>query len=206
MAFGLFLASILFLLGVSLVYVFVVGFVSFIPDIDWLMDKVWFSGDSLFKRFWFKVFKSKSIHRKLLHNVWFMLFFMALFGYFSGWDLLVVFSVMIGYVSHLFMDSLTRSGVYWLWPYGDENIFSRQRFYWKGKFVTGKLEEKFLYSVLVVAGGVIFGLGFYRNYYFSIGGDLYQTLLIVAILVVVGVFLMEVLVKEISRALSRMFR
>ncbi|MCS7123618.1 MAG: hypothetical protein RMJ17_03555, partial [Candidatus Aenigmarchaeota archaeon] len=68
LAFGLFLASLFFTLGMPFQYVILIGFIAFFPDIDWLMDKIWFKENSLFKKIWFKIFKSKSIHRTFLHN------------------------------------------------------------------------------------------------------------------------------------------
>jgi membrane-bound metal-dependent hydrolase YbcI (DUF457 family) len=80
--FGLFLASILFYFGIPLQYTILIGFISFVPDIDWLADKIWFKEDSLFKRIWYRIFKSKSLHRTFLHNIWFMIFIMIIFGHF----------------------------------------------------------------------------------------------------------------------------
>jgi membrane-bound metal-dependent hydrolase YbcI (DUF457 family) len=106
LAFGLMLASIFFYFGMPFQYTLLIGFIAFFPDIDWLVDKLWFKEDSVFKKMWFTIFKSKSIHRTFLHNIWAMIFLVILFGYFSK-DILTMFGVFIGYLSHLLMDSLT---------------------------------------------------------------------------------------------------
>lgn len=205
LAFGLFLFSILFTLGLPFHYSLLVGFAAFLPDIDWLMDKIWFKEDSIFKKLWRKVFKSRSIHRTFLHNIWSLLFFISLFGYFSNWDLLVILAVSLGYLSHLLMDSLTVSGVYWLWPYGDERIWNMRKFYKNGKFSTGGPKEKVLFILFVAIGGVFLGYGLYRNYSFRTG-SVYQSILTIGIFLLIGIGLMQRLVKEISRVTSRMFR
>ena len=205
LAFGLFLASILFVLGASFEYVILIGFISFLPDIDWLMDKLWFRNNSLFKQLWRKIFKSRPIHRTFLHNVWVMIILMILFGYFSNWNLLAISSVFVGYFSHLLMDSLTVAGVYWLWPYGDEKIFGKRKFYMNGNFVTGCLKEKALCGAFIIFGGILFGYGIYMRYITHVDGGAYQ-IFIIFLIILFGICLMRKFVKEISKATSRLFK
>ena len=202
LAFGLMLASIFFFFGMSFQYTVLIGFVSFFPDIDWLVN-FWLKEDSMFKKIWFKIFKNKSIHRTFLHNIWAMIFLIILFGYFSR-DILTMVGIFIGYVSHLFMDSLTISGIYWLWPYGDEKVFGKRKFYKNGEFITGELKEKFLFSLFVILGGIFFGLGFYKIQ--PVIRDSYQLIIAVVVFLVFGLALMQKLIKGISLATSRMFK
>lgn len=145
------------------------------------------------------------MHRTLLHNVWALLFFVILLGYFSSFNPLVVFSAFIGYFSHLLLDCFTRSGIYWLWPYGDEKILGRKKFYKNGTFVTGSLQEKSVFSILVIAGGALLGLGLYKQ-------DLIQTkdpikaLITVLFMIIVGIVLLQKFVKSLSYFTSGIFR
>ncbi|HEC86795.1 MAG TPA: metal-dependent hydrolase [Thermoplasmatales archaeon] len=204
-AFGLLFFSIFYLMGLPFEYSILIGFMAFIPDIDWLMDKLWFKEDSLVKRVWYKLFRTRSMHRTSLHNVWAMLFFVILFGYLSNWNLLVIFATLIGYSSHLILDSLTVSGIYWLWPYGDERIFDKKRFYKNGKFVTGSLAEKSIFSLLIIVGGILLGLGLYKQNAIQ-GEDLVQIIITLLIMIIVGIVLIQKFVKTISKATSRIFR
>jgi membrane-bound metal-dependent hydrolase YbcI (DUF457 family) len=203
LAFGLMLASIFFYLGMEFQYVLLVGFISFFPDIDWLIDKLWLKEDSTFKKVWFRILKSKSIHRTFLHNIWIMFALIVIFGLISR-DLLTMFGVFIGYFSHLLLDSLTVSGVYWLWPYGDERIFGKKKFYKNGRFVTGDLKEKILFVFFIATGGLFLGLGFYKIQ--PTGQDAYQSAIIILIFLILGFVLIQRLTKGISIATSRMFK
>lgn len=205
LAFGLFFFSVFYLLGLPFEYSFLIGIVAFLPDIDWLMDKIWFKENSLAKKIWYRFFKSNSMHRTFLHNVWAMLFFTLVFVYFSHWSLLVIFATIVGYLSHLLLDSMTVSGVYWLWPYGDERIFGKRKLYKNGKFVTGSASEKVIFILLIISGGTFTGLGLYKQNPIPTQ-DIYHTILYVAVIILVGIVLMKKLVYGLSRATSRIFR
>ncbi|MCS7123094.1 MAG: metal-dependent hydrolase, partial [Candidatus Aenigmarchaeota archaeon] len=179
-----------------------IGFIAFFPDIDWLMDKIWFKENSLFKKIWFKIFKSKSIHRTFLHNIWVLIILLIVFGYFSNFDMLLILGVFVGYTSHLFLDSLTVSGIYWFWPYGDEKIFNTKKFYKNGNFVTGSLKEKVLFTIFVVIGGLLFGYGFYKMQEITTE-DIFQLLIYVVIIGLIGIVFMYKLTQAISRATSK---
>lgn len=126
------------------------------------------------------------------------------FWTFSNWDLLTSFGAFVGFSSHLLMDSLTVSGVYWLWPYGDERIFSNKKFYKNGKFITGSLVEKTFQLIFTIIGGIFFGSGFMKMSEFK--GGLTETIITVLVLIFVGYILMQRFSKAISVATSRMFR
>ena len=169
------------------------------------MDKIWFKKGSLAKRIWYKLFKSRSMHRTFLHNVWAMAYFILILGYFSNWNFLVIFATFVGYASHLLLDSFTISGIYWLWPYGDERIFKERKFYKNGKFVTGTTSEKIILSVLIIVGGGLIGFGLYRqNPIYTT--DIYQTIISIILIIFIGIALMNRLVKGLSKATSRMFK
>lgn len=205
LTFGLFLASVFFALGMPFEYVLLIGFMSFFPDIDWLVDKIWFKEDSIFKKFWFKVFKTKSLHRTFLHNIWVLIGLEILLAFYSRFNVLLMFGVFLGYISHLFLDSLTVSGIYWLWPYGDEKRFGVKKFYMNGSFVTGSLKEKFLSTILLIVGGLLFAYGFYRMQHVTIQ-DVYQFLIYVIMFASVGIIFMYRLTQTLSRATSRFSR
>lgn len=67
-SFGVLVASILYSFGVDFIYIIVIGFTTFLPDIDWLMNKLCFKKDGIIKRIWYSVFKI-SMHRTILHNI-----------------------------------------------------------------------------------------------------------------------------------------
>ncbi len=198
-AFGVFIGSIMFYFGIPLPYVILVGFMAFFPDIDWLMDKIWLNKNGIVKRIWLKVFKTKSIHRTFLHNIWCMIFLMVVLGYFSSWDLYTIISVFFGYISHLIMDSLTVSGVYWLWPYG----FSSRKFFINGKFVTGRAIEKILFSIFIILGGLFFGLSFMKTISFK---DVLESLITIVMLSLFGIALMKKIVRSLEKVTSKIFK
>jgi len=55
-----------------------------------------------------------NVHRKLLHNVWFLSILMLLVLFLFR-SLILVLAVMVGFISHLMIDSFTVTGVYWLY-------------------------------------------------------------------------------------------
>ena len=88
-------------------------------------------------------------HRGVMHSllgavVIYILFYFFLL--FFGFKVNLAVWLFIGYVSHLFADSLTVQGVAWLAP------FSKKRVKWRIK--TGKFGEKFFLS-LIIAGLVL---------------------------------------------------
>ena len=202
--FGIFLASILFYLGMPIEYIILVGFISFFPDIDRVIDKVWLKENSLAKRIWKKIFGVGSMHRRLLHNVWVMIILMLIFGYFSSWDLFTILGTFVGFLSHLIMDSLTITGIYWLWPYGDERIFGKRKFYKNGNFRTGSLAEKGIQTFFLIGGGIFFGFGFYKLGFFR-EGNIFQVIMVIMLLIALGIVFMDRIVRELSRATSRIF-
>lgn len=200
LAFALFLGSIAFALGLPLSSTILIGVSAFFPDIDWLMDKIWFKPDSVFKRLWHGVFK-QGMHRTILHNIWALLVFVLIIGYFSVWSLIAMLAVFIGYVSHLIMDSMTKTGIHWLWPYGDKKTTGTDRFYVKGNITTGKSKgEVTVRQTSVVLGSVALGYG--------LNGGLvelnFSGLLNILTYIFVGIIVFEILLTA-STALTKVF-
>ncbi len=203
--FGLFFFSLFHFLGLPFEYSLLVGVAAFFPDIDWLMDKVWFKRDSPVKKLWGWLFKSRSMHRTLLHNIWAMLFFVLVSGYLSNWNLLTIFAVALGYFSHLLLDSITLSGIYWLWPYGDERFFGEKKFFVNGSFRTGSLSEKFVFIVIFVVSSLLLGFGFcHGNYSALLRQGIYNILTYLAILIFIGAIFLKVLLAIVSKGTSRL--
>ncbi len=155
-AFGIFLGAILYYFGLPIKYIFLIGVTAFLPDIDWYMDKVWFKQGSIVKEIWYRIAKGRGMHRTTLHNLWVLIPLSIVLGYFSSWDLYTVTVGILGYVSHLLIDSLTKTGIYWLWPYGDEKIFGEKKLFLRGSFVTGGFGEAVLQSILILSAIAVF--------------------------------------------------
>ena len=200
-AFGLLLFFLCYMLGLPLVYAFAAGFAAFLPDIDWMMDKLWFKRSPI-KRLWRAVFKSSSMHRTILHNVWAMLFFVLVAGFISGWNVWLMIAVGIGYASHLILDALTVSGVYFLWPYGDERMFKKRRFFVHGPAVTGSIAESALFLVIMLANGLLFNLSLYHQLFVS---ALNHSWTDAAVLIAIGTTVVFSFVLLISRTISKIF-
>lgn len=93
--------------------------------------------------------KFGKLHRKLFHNVWFII--IVLFGLFTinVINSQVSLALLIGFFSHLVADSLTHMGIMPLWP------IKRPRF--NGPFVTGGKRELLLVIVMVAVIAFIIG-------------------------------------------------
>lgn len=57
-------------------------------------------------------------HRKLFHSLFFMvLLFVFLFMLFDFINKTIIYAIVLGYLSHLFLDSLTKEGINFLYPF-----------------------------------------------------------------------------------------
>lgn len=140
-AFGLFVGTIFsYFLNFDIGFILLCGFAAFLPDIDWRMQRSWHFGN---------------VHRKLLHNVWFMCI-LAIVTYLLFWNLISVFGIMVGFMSHLLADSFTVTGVYWLYPIGRRN----ERYHLKGSFSMSETKanksEGYLQIILFALSGFLF--------------------------------------------------
>lgn len=123
--------------SLSFVLIFVALVTTFLPDIDIPTSKI---GKKKFSRI-FQLFFS---HRGFLHSVFFFLIIFCVL-FFVGWRQ-IAFGFLIGYGSHVFLDSLTVRGI---------PIFLKKRV--RGKLKTGKTFEEFLFIALLIFD-VYFGL------------------------------------------------
>ena len=100
---------------------------SLLPDID--------ESSSIIGRK-FKLVGWLSRHRGFFHSFYFMLLVAVLFWF---WSELAAFAFVLGFLSHLFLDSLTRGGV--------SPFLTKKRF--KGLLKTNSLVEKIIVLVLL---------------------------------------------------------
>jgi membrane-bound metal-dependent hydrolase YbcI (DUF457 family) len=107
---------------------------------------------------WKRLFQRRGLHRTLLHNIWIVILLTAISGYIYNWSLIIMIGISIGILSHLILDSLTKMGIYWLWPYGDERIYGERRFYISWKIVTGSNIEKILNIIFILTLILVFVL------------------------------------------------
>ncbi len=140
-AFGLFFGVLFYyFLDFGFELVLITGFAAFLPDFDFtLQNKLGFSG----------------VHRKLCHNIWFMILVsfvvFVLFGSF-----ILSLGIIIGIISHFVADSLTVSGIYWVYPYGKKG----KKFHTSGPFSMSdknhRRRERLIGTVVLTLAGYLF--------------------------------------------------
>ena len=126
------------------------GFGAFFPDIDFLIDKRWLTADHPVKEIW-RSFTHSGIHRTLLHNVWALTVSTIVIGFLLK-NILVALVYALGFISHLALDSMTRTGIYWLYPY-------KEKFVFKGPISTGSNQERMLMLFIALITGIILAIG-----------------------------------------------
>jgi uncharacterized membrane protein len=184
-AFGLFVGTLFYyFLDLDFVFILLSGFAAFLPDIDWRMQYSWKFGD---------------VHRKLLHNIWF-LSILVIVTYLLFCSLMLVFGIIIGFVSHLIADSFTVTGVYWLYPIGKEN----EKYHLKGSFSMSEAKankvEEYLQIISFALSGFLFLIKQTSlENIFSVEG-----LITIAIIFGVGLYLYKTLGKTIKRIIRRL--
>lgn len=182
-AFGLFLGTLFcYFLDFDFSFILLSGFAAFLPDIDWRMQYSWHMGN---------------VHRKVLHNVWF-LSIITILTYLSFGR--TVFGIVIGFLSHLIADSFTVAGVYWLYPLGRKS----------GKyFLNGSLSmntptaikvEKYLQITFFTLSGFLFIVKeITLENIFSMEG-----IITIAVILAVGFYLYKALGKTLKRIIREM--
>lgn len=90
------------------------------------------------------------LHRCLFHNLWFLIIVLFLGFNFHLIDNTIAIVISMGFISHLLIDGVTPSGIYFLWPI---KIFKI-----KGPFKTGSLNEYLIMFALLIVIGVISGI------------------------------------------------
>jgi membrane-bound metal-dependent hydrolase YbcI (DUF457 family) len=91
--------------------------------------------------------KIKRMHRKIFHNIWFLIIILFL-GFKLGSDKISSIALSIGFVSHLISDSLTHRGIMPFWP------IKKPKF--NGPVKTGGLGE---YLIVVMLLLLIYWIG-----------------------------------------------
>ena len=127
------LLSIEFLsVNTPILFLLIVLFFSVFPDIDYSKSKIGQKNKLLSRtiNFFFG-------HRGFFHSVWIPLIFFIIF---YNFNLEIGVAALLGYASHLFLDSLTRTGINPLFPLIDK------KFRWFIK--TNSLMEKMLFFVI----------------------------------------------------------
>ncbi len=131
---------------VSPVLALFASFGATLPDFDFVLEK---KLPKLLKNTTWKAIFKRGLHRTIFHNVWALGVFTYIF-YILSKNLTMSLIFMVGYVSHLALDSTTKMGIHWTWPYGDPKVFRKKRFYTRGNFTTGSFSERILQVILLV--------------------------------------------------------
>ena len=131
-AFGLFLMEILEIPNELLFFVVLIFATAFV-DIDTKNSKMG-------KKFYFRPIQIFTKHRGMIHSLFFSILVSLIISYFHNWVGIAFFA---GYISHLFLDFLTKEGVAFLWP------ISSKRF-GLGIKVGGVIEDVIFISLFVV--------------------------------------------------------
>lgn len=129
---GLF-SSLLFLdyADNKLVFIVAIIFFSILADID--------SSNSKVGKYWFsKVLTAFSSHRGIFHSLFFVAFFYLVFRVYLP---ILALPFLIGYLSHLILDTMTVRGLRLLYPL---------KFRFRGFVKTGKFFEVIFFVVLLI--------------------------------------------------------
>jgi len=183
-AFGLFLGTLFYyFLDIDFSFILLAGFAAFLPDIDWRMQYSWHMGNA---------------HRKVLHNVWFLVVMMIL-TYLLSHNLFPVLGVVIGFVSHLIADAFTVMGVFWLYPLGKDS----QKYFLNGPLSMDKPTsvtiEKYVQVILFASAGFLFMVKeITLENIFSLEG-----IITIVVLIGVGLYLYKMLAKSLKRIIRR---
>lgn len=119
-----------------------------LPEADWLLDRLLLrKAKSLISKKAQEFGFRRGFHKAIFHNLWALIAFsIAISAVLPNSRSLIIFFLM-GYLSHLFIDSLTRFGIFWLWPFG--YVIGRERFYSNGPIFTGNRIESALHAAVV---------------------------------------------------------
>lgn len=119
-----------------------------LPDFDWLVEKAWPSGaKSLISRRPPESGLRRGFYKALFHNLWALIAFSAIVLALCPSLPALTISFLMGYLGHLFVDSLARFGIFWLWPIG--YAVGRERFYSNGPIFTGDGMESVLHAAVL---------------------------------------------------------
>jgi len=135
--FGLFLSVVGIFYSLSELFLGVIFVLvgSLFPDIDYHKSK-------LGKYFFYLNYGVK--HRGFLHSFFGLIFIVLLFLFLTQYTavpLIVLIAFLLGFVSHMLLDALTKKGIRPFYPF---------KFRIRGPFRTGKIEENLLLGLLLV--------------------------------------------------------
>lgn len=155
-----YLLAYLHLFSPSVILMIVLGIATLLPDID--HPKSYISNLGSFTKFISLKIKDTNLgqHRTFLHSIYgailvtviasTVFIFLNPFEEFSKVVLILIF--FMGYIFHLIGDSLTKSGIDWLWP--------NKKYHSKGPISTGgKGEAVFMYALLFFIGYMFLQMG-----------------------------------------------
>jgi len=130
-------------LNVPNVYVFLIiaCLASLMPDMDKEESKV---GKRVKPLSW--VLEKLFGHRNLFHSIFPLLAILALFFYVLGWNVAGA-AMLIGYASHLLIDSLNFAGIAPFYPLSTKRIV--------GFVKTGGIVEHVLFFIILIADAVL---------------------------------------------------
>ncbi|MCR4285112.1 MAG: metal-dependent hydrolase [archaeon] len=106
------------------------------------------------KKWFFRPLQLFLNHRGMVHSIFFASLLSLIVGSFNLW---AGFGFFVGYVSHLFIDGLTKSGVAFLWP------LTKKKFGFGIK--TGGIFEEVIFVLLLLGNIFLVGKGVF-NYLF----------------------------------------
>lgn len=131
---------------------------AFFPNMDWLVDKARFEGVKILiaKRM---RGSASELRGMVFHNIWALIAFSLLIRWVVSDNLLPTLFFMSGYFGHLIADSLTKSGIYWLWPYG-HILGTNGKFYSGGPISDEGSKEFLLQAAIIALASLIFVLKF----------------------------------------------
>lgn len=99
-------------------------------------------------------------HRHISHSILGLVIFTLILNYFIKTDV-IIFAFIIGYLSHLIMDTLTTEGVPWLFPIPYHIGFPPYKQY---RVKTGKFVEKFVIFPSLFLLNAYFFVNYYHLY------------------------------------------
>lgn len=144
-AFGLLLSLLyieIFIVENKLLFIFIVLLFSLLPDIDETKSKISRKNKLVSKtiNFFFG-------HRGFFHTIWIPALLFLILILFNV-KIIIGIAVLIGYLSHLFLDAITRQGIRPLYPIYNKRI--------NGFFKTNSIFEKAFFLVVVVLDFYLF--------------------------------------------------
>lgn len=184
-AFGLFLgSSFSYLFNLDFKFIILCGVSSFIPDIDWNMQYSWNLGN---------------VHRKILHNIWVICIISGLI-YLLFRNLILVFGIATGFISHLLIDSFTVTGVYWLYPIGRKS----RKYHLRGPFSMSKMKAYKIEKCLQIIFFSLAGLLFLIRYIHIEDIFTFESLVIIFVIFIVGYLLFKTIGEIVKQAIRKL--